>query len=320
MKSTFITSALSLFIAAACSSGGDTIVTPDAHPVIRPDAMILPPPIDAPPVQPIDAPPVQPIDAPPVVAIDAPPVTIDAPPVVTIDAPPVTGACTAQPSYPDDVQMGQEITRQMAAGDPIDLAEYQAELDSPSTTTVDVIDIGLWPMYGAFSAGNPKAGTYMIDGTDDADPNNCGLCVEIWPTIDPSSGTIVDLYYMTGGTVKITKVPSFTAGTGTFAATITNGVFAHGSVPDPTTGMITADVDSCMSSIPSLTIASTTAMTMTEMRTENAPRLGHGVHPRTSRPRSKPQHRPQGPALESTSRAGPCSFPFPRLDLLKSTC
>jgi len=65
----------------------------------------------------------------------------------------------------------------------------------------DVLAVSLYPGAGAFAAGNIKTGTFQITG-DDADPQRCGLCVDI--TAKATEAGAAGQYFATSGTVKIT--------------------------------------------------------------------------------------------------------------------
>ena len=71
-------------------------------------------------------------------------------------------------------------------------------------------EIGLWDGYGAFAESPAAAGDYPITG-DDADPDTCGICVELSMTV----GEVEHRLVATGGAISIASVDGNLEGTGT---------------------------------------------------------------------------------------------------------
>ena len=68
--------------------------------------------------------------------------------------------------------------------------------------TMDYVQIELWDLRGAFSAGPVAVGSYQLTGAD-LDPNNCGICVR--GLGDKGAGTQKE-YFATAGQVEVTAV------------------------------------------------------------------------------------------------------------------
>ena len=71
-------------------------------------------------------------------------------------------------------------------------------------------EIGLWDGYGAFAESPAAAGDFPITG-DDADPDTCGICVELSMTV----GEVEHRLVATGGTISIASVDGTLQGSGT---------------------------------------------------------------------------------------------------------
>lgn len=71
-------------------------------------------------------------------------------------------------------------------------------------------EIGLWDGYGAFADSPAAPGDYPITG-DEADPDNCGICVEL----RMMAGEVEHRLIATGGAISIDSVDGDLEGSGT---------------------------------------------------------------------------------------------------------
>ena len=74
----------------------------------------------------------------------------------------------------------------------------------------DAVELGLWDGYGAFLASPAAPGDYPIGG-DDADPDTCGICLELRRT----AGEVEHRLFATGGGLSLESVDGDLTGSAT---------------------------------------------------------------------------------------------------------
>ncbi|MEW5849637.1 MAG: hypothetical protein AB2A00_12535 [Myxococcota bacterium] len=139
--------------------------------------------------------------------------------------------CTA------DADHGSPTLQSPIAQDVVGAVYFSASIDGGE----DYVVLALYPGYGAFAGGTVTTGTFELTG-EDLNYATCGICVLLSTEYDADTGSFLDDYFATGGSVTLNSVE------GNLTGSLSNVTFQQVTI-DPDTYESSPHPSGCQSGI-----------------------------------------------------------------------